>query len=692
MDLLQKVVAVAALVLALGNLPMHAKNKPVKIDGFGLLGNAELRGSLRLLDFEQGPFDARKVDDGAFLLLTRLRQSGYLDASLTATFELPDGETRSATWESDTRPDLPQDLATHAVRYEIAPGILYYYEDVQISGLVAIEPEIAREYFIPKAALYSRRADKAFSPSIFSNGQKQLIAALVGLGYTDARVVERNTLKDPVSGAVTAQLTIEQGKLYRVAESRTSLIESEKLVEQTEAKEDAIYHRAWVDDRIRELRNESYRLGFPDTRITSSISLLETSESETQVAVIFEVRRGERKILTSVEHRGATDTKSSLLQRKTALSPGNPLDISEVEAARRRISRLGIFERVDLSYEPDGPDGRKAIFDYENGERIEWQLLLGYGSYEKLRGGVLGQRSNLFGRAHSLSLSATQSVKSTSGRFDYTVPELLGESIDGTIEASYLDREELFFDRTERGVSLGLSTRLERLGVDLALDYAFDRKRSSDPAFNADLRLEDTNIGSLSLRASRNRLDNILYPKNGYEIFAAVRYAAETLGGETEFIRPEAGASYHAQFGGLWLLHLGARGGMVSSPGDNATEIPNGERFLVGGENSLRGFRRGEAGPVDDADIPIGAEAFALLNVELEYPLLERLNVVLFADAARVWNSTGRSDEFDDLLNVGLGLRYQTIVGPVRLEYGHNIDPKPSDPEGTLHLSIGFPF
>ena len=131
---------------------------------------------------------------------------------------------------------------------------------------------------------------------------------------------------------------------------------------------------------------------------------------------------------------------------------------------------------------------------------------------------------------------------------------------------------------------------------------------------------------------------------------------------------------------------------MVTSPAPNSTEIPNTERFLVGGENSLRGFRRGEAGPIDDEGIPIGAEAFGLINAELEYPLFDKLSAVLFVDAARVWSSTEQFGIYDDFVDVGLGLRYRTIVGPVRLEYGRNINARPSDPTGTLHLSIGFPF
>ena len=698
MDLFQEVVRRGAALMAFHCLwlliPMQtfAADEPMRITGFGLFGNAELRNSLKLLEIEDGLMPQQKIEDGAFLILSRLKQSGYLDAQVSARITSTLGDELHVSWSNDYEPQLDPNYQAVSVEFKIESGILYHYQDVNFSGLASLEPKEARSYFIPDATLFMGLKDKSYSPSIFSRQQKQLIGKLISLGYRDAQVADSHAQIDHRTGAVLARVTIEEGPIYRVNSTRVAVYQENELLSEEALVEDAIYNRIWTENRIRELRNESYRLGFPDTVITSKIEQSQSSEELVSLSIAFEVKRGNRFRIASVRHAGASDTHDAFLRRKTRLAPGDLLNITEVEAAHQRISRTGVFKRVDLSYESITPNDRSVIFNYKNSSRIEWQLLVGYGSYENLRAGVRRRQNNLFGRAHTFSFEAIQSFKSTNAQARYTVPELFGEDISGSLDANFLKREEIAFEREEQGVSLGLSTYIERLHLNLGLDYAFELKESSDPQFNEPFRFEETNIGSLSLRATRNRLDNILYPTSGYEIFASTRYAAEALGGETEFNRSEAGASYHKKLGSRWLLHLSVKGGIVTSPGENALVIPFGERFLIGGENSLRSFRRGEAGPLDSEGVPLGAEAYALFNAELEYPIFNKFNAVVFTDNGRVWGSTGDLDRYDDFTSIGLGFRYKTIVGPIRLEYGRNLDPRDDDPKGTFHFSVGFPF
>jgi len=80
------------------------------------------------------------------------------------------------------------------------------------------------------------------------------------------------------------------------------------------------------------------------------------------------------------------------------------------------------------------------------------------------------------------------------------------------------------------------------------------------------------------------------------------------------------------------------------------------------------------------------------LNLELEQLLTDSLSAVVFVDtlAASRLASDGLGDE--TLSSIGLGVRWRTFMGPVRLEYGHNLNRRPGDPNGALHFAIGFPF
>ena len=120
--------------------------------------------------------------------------------------------------------------------------------------------------------------------------------------------------------------------------------------------------------------------------------------------------------------------------------------------------------------------------------------------------------------------------------------------------------------------------------------------------------------------------------------------------------------------------------------------LPVNKRFFPGGEHSYRGLQNGEASPVDMTGDYSGAKSFTLLNMEFEQALTTRVSLVVFSD---VLATTARLADtlFDEVLySIGGGLRYDTIIGPVRLEYGHNLNPRPVDPSGTVHFSIGFPF
>lgn len=698
MDLLREVRPLArawlvgAALLAAAPRPAEAEANLVSVSGYGIFGNADLRDALRLLEIEQAPIDARKIDDGAFLLLSRLKQSGYLDAAVDAEIETMDGDAQTATWSGDFEPQLPPETRIRFAKYTVRPNTLFYIDAIEFQGLHAMPESEARNYFVPAATLVTTRKQKAYSPSIATRAANNLAATLASMGYADATATATRAESDPEDGATRLAVVVEEGPRYQVTRIHYRVFEDGALV--LEEREDAseIFSRFWLEDAISELRRKSYHIGFPNTRVFHSIEERQAVDGHVELTLLLEVRRNKQVYIDSVEHIGATDTRVELLERRARLEPGSLLDITEVERARRALSRLGIFDRVDLSYEDVAPQRRKVIFNYENGERVEWQLLAGWGSYEQGRVGIIGNRSNLFGRAQSASFEAIKSFKSTSGKATYSVPALLGEFIDGTAEINYLDREEISFDRRERGASVGISTFIEDLDLQLALGYAFDLKSSSDPTFSEQFRLEEANIGSVSVRASRKRIDNVLYPTRGYEAFVALRYAAPALGGDASFHREEIGASYHSMLGSRWIFHAALKASFISSPGNNALEIPFGERFLVGGENTVRGYQRGEAGPTDEEGNALGAEAFVQSNLELEYPLLGKLNTVVFLDSARVWDSTGDFAVYSDLYSAGLGLRYRTVVGPIRLEYGHNLNPRPADPNGTLHFSIGFPF
>jgi outer membrane protein insertion porin family len=159
-----------------------------------------------------------------------------------------------------------------------------------------------------------------------------------------------------------------------------------------------------------------------------------------------------------------------------------------------------------------------------------------------------------------------------------------------------------------------------------------------------------------------------------------------------DFERLELSASFHQPISDITWLHLGVNHGIVFTQGDPLDELPFNKRFFPGGENSVRGFQEGEAAPRDARGEVIGAETYLTANVEIEQALTEKWSLVFFSDSIGFAKSIDNYPMNETLFSVGGGIRWKTVIGPVRLEYGHNLNPRKDDPSGTLHFSIGFPF
>jgi outer membrane translocation and assembly module TamA len=121
-------------------------------------------------------------------------------------------------------------------------------------------------------------------------------------------------------------------------------------------------------------------------------------------------------------------------------------------------------------------------------------------------------------------------------------------------------------------------------------------------------------------------------------------------------------------------------------------DLPVNKRFFPGGDNSIRGYREGQAVPLAPDGKYIGAKTYLLANVELEQALTPKWSAVIFGDALGEAARLADYPFSEKLYSVGLGVRYQTLIGPLRMEYGRNINPRPIDPRGTLLFSVGFPF
>lgn len=637
--------------------------------------------------------DAALLEDSAFLLIEQMKRKGYLQPSIEGRFQVG-GVQHIAKWEGAYAIQLAIDFVADAAEFVITPGTLSYYDSVHIVGAEAIDDAKVERFFIPGGALFSRKQTRVFTYDNLERRKSRLLRALDDLGYRSATVADQIVEADPLSGAVQLRLQIEQGPLYQLGEVEVVIEQIDgTYVSQVDVPEDTLLTRAWEQEQRSTLRSEAYRLGYPDAKIASEVvSEVESSDGRISRNLRFRVTNGQFVELAGIEFNGDEATERSVLRRQVQLDTGAPLDLIEVSEARRKLMGLGIYREVGLSLEPKQGDARTVVYGLEPNQRKELQLRGGWGSYEQARLGFRWEHRNPWGRAHRYELEAKQSLKATLGDMTYSVPQIFGSDLTAYLNAEYSFREELSFDRTAQGVAFGTSMQMQESGVRLAVEYGFSKENADRDDLGTFDSEEDATVASITFRASLDRRDDFLAPASGYSLFASYRMAGQWLGGSVDFQKLEVGGTYHFSISESTIIHAGLRASTIISSGAAEDNIPFNERIFHGGENSVRGYLEGGATPLDANGEEIGAESSVLGNFEIEQRILTQFSVVAFVDA--VSNSRrGLFNEGSELLySVGLGIRYNTAVGPLRLEYGHNPDPRPSDPSGALHFSIGFPF
>lgn len=124
----------------------------------------------------------------------------------------------------------------------------------------------------------------------------------------------------------------------------------------------------------------------------------------------------------------------------------------------------------------------------------------------------------------------------------------------------------------------------------------------------------------------------------------------------------------YTKIGDYVLSFRGMIGGIYSS--DSAQFIPVEDRFYSGGTNSIRGWGRSQLGPKRETGTPMGGKSVVEMNVEIRRPLLWKIDGAVFVDAGNIWSKPWHY-RFNELAYAaGVGLRYDTPIGPIRFDLG----------------------
>ena len=436
-------------------------------------------------------------------------------------------------------------------------------------------------------------------------------------------------LKNWQTGEVEVSVSIKKGKLHTL-ETVTSLQKTTPFAEEIsfESWLGGAYSREIRQDILKLVRNAYYAEGYPDVVVDSRLHS-ETIENSVLHDLELLIEEGPKAEIGTISIEGLELTHESFVRKKLDLQTGDPLNPILLDRNRLALSQTGLFEGVRVELDRDG-EQRDLTFFLK--ERFPWTLdfILGWGSYEQLRVGSTFRRDNLWGQAHQAVLKGVVSFKSLSGDAMYTIPDIRRSGINASGSAFYLKREENSFDREEKGVDVGLSKRFEKVRFDASVVYTLEVLQSIDRQSRDLIANEDSRVGSVGLRLTRDMRDSPITPQEGYRLYSNFEWANQNLGGNVNYLMGEIGFSFHKDIGNGLFVHLGLSSGIVSASDSEANFIPTNKLYFPGGDDSIRGFQRGEAAPRDEDGYFIGARSFSLVNLELEQNITETISGVVF--------------------------------------------------------------
>jgi len=383
----------------------------------------------------------------------------------------------------------------------------------------------------------------------------------------------------------------------------------------------------------------------------------------------------------------------------TGLKEGKQYSPREVEEARDRLLALGVFSSVTVA-EGEALDANGQIpIEVEVSER----KLRYYGvgaTYSNTEGlgveGYWGHR-NLFGRGETLRIEGSigrigDDDVSDVSKLNYNAAILFEKPAVVGPDSKFFSRFRTVYEHPDA---------YDRFSVEVAAGLSYQFTRTQSASVEASLEYEDVSdffhpdgqrhlIASLPTQYVFDNRDNKLDPKRGFRALAFAEPAHDFLTGAT-FVKVRGELSAYRAIDDAQRFVLAGRVATGSIFGAGLEQIPADRRFYVGGGGSVRGYEYQGIGPKDPQGNPIGGRSYMELSTELRVQVTETVGIVPFVDAGAV-----SEDEFLGSarfkVGAGVGLRYLTPFGPLRIDVAVPLNPGPDDPDFGIYAGVGQAF
>lgn len=434
--------------------------------------------------------------------------------------------------------------------------------------------------------------------------------------------------------------------------------------------------------------NEAQELGYAFAKADKLEA--EIDKSTKTMDVTLSVTTGPIVHMGEFEIVGADHVDEDFLRRRVLFRPGDRFSPTVMDKTRQSLVNTNLFSTVVVD-QPDhlDPSGRLPI-TYKVTERKPRSIGagLGYATDEGPNVSFFWEHRNFLGAGEKFRSDLYLSQLRQELSANLVKPDVLAQKQNLLLNGSLKKEETDAYSSESAGAGISLERPLwaDNVTGSAGIAYRLANIKPKDE--------EEETFGLLSLPTSV-RMDysnSLLDPTRGWRLDLFATPYTDTINTGTNFFKAQAVATTYLPILGDERYVLALRGNVGSISGASREEIPADERFYAGGGGSIRGYGYQLAGPLNDKDDPVGGRSIIEANAEFRYRVTPTIGLVYFVDSGTVADSSAPSFEEDLFVGTGIGLRYLTAIGPLRVDLGVPLDRRSVDDSVQLYVSIGQAF
>lgn len=512
-------------------------------------------------------------------------------------------------------------------------------------------------------------------------------------GYIEVKVGE--PIIEEEEDGVIIKIPIEEGPQYKVGKVivKQDLFPEEKIYKNLKLTPGKIFSIQTLKEDEAFLTHLFSDYGYAYAKVDTRF---DKDPKNRLINLTYIIEKGPVVYVNRIEIEGNTKTRDKVIRRQITIAEGWPYSEKRIEQSEERIRRLGFFEEVKIEKE-------KAVKEDEINLKVKVKEMLtgsfgiggGYSTYDKFILMVDITERNFLGKGQRLNLSARLGARTTRYSINFYDPYFKDTrySLNWSLYDYAIEYDDFTKDSKGGSLKIGYNLTSKLLGY---LGYRLDHTKLKDLSTNVSkviLESKDINLTSAFLFGisydSRNRY---FMPTKGWYHGIDIEVAEKWLGGESNYIKVEGEHHVYVPFH-KFVGHLVVGYGYLTE--GKARKIPVYERFFLGGLGSVRGYEYGDISPRDpETGEKIGGTRKFYLQAETIFPLIKTINLngVIFFDMGNAWDKRSGFQSSDLRKSIGLGLRWLSPLGPLRIEWGYNIDKKPGDKSSSFNFQIGGSF